>query len=455
MANIGVSTRIKRVKVRSYPLEQGFIEPILNKWKPQSMTNSSDDSTMIPTSDLLFARQPIFDDKKQLFAFELLYRDNDPNTAIFDDGDKATASLIVNYCGSILDDDDAPKVKIFINLTKSLLLSDSFFPLDPRRIVVEILEDTKVDDFLIERIKELKSRGYSFALDDYTFLPHFEPLLPLVDYIKIELLGLSSAELALKMKRFHQEVFSKLENKPILLAEKVEDQETYDLCELLGFDLFQGYFLEKPMPVYGRKIDNNSETALKIVSQLQNEEIDIDELSHSISRDTKLSYQILKIVNSPLCRLSRKVDSLHEAVVFMGLEQIKKWAMAMVLAGNSNQSKNLFLLLLTRARTCELVSEKMALERPEAYFTVGLFSGIDAVMLAEKSWLLKKLNLSPDTYHALLEFKGQKGDVLKLTIDLEHQNFDNLSKLDEATRAIYFQSHEEAINWANQLFKLL
>ncbi len=421
------------------------------------MAHTSNDSLTATTSDLLFARQPIFDDKKQLYAFELLYRDNDndPGSAVFDDGDKATASLIVNYCGSILEDDDAPNVKIFINLTKSLLLSDSFFPLDPKRIVVEILEDILVDDFLVERIKELKQRGYHFALDDYTFLPHFAPLLPLVDYIKFELLGLSSADLAQKMKRFHQEVFSKLENKPILLAEKVEDQATYDLCELLGFNLFQGYFLEKPVPVYGRKINNNSETALKIVGQLQNEEIDIDELSHSISRDTKLSYQILKIVNSPLCRLSRKVDSLHEAVVFMGLDQIKKWAMAMVLAGNNQQNKNLFLLLLTRARTCELVSERMNLDRPEAYFTVGLFSGIDAVMLAEKSWLLKKLNLSHDTYHALLDFKGKKGEVLKLTIDLEHQNFDNFSILSEKQRAIYFQSHEEAISWANQLFKLL
>jgi EAL and modified HD-GYP domain-containing signal transduction protein len=46
---------------------------------------------------LLFARQPIFDGKNKLYAFELLYRDNDPHSAVFDDGDKATSALIINY----------------------------------------------------------------------------------------------------------------------------------------------------------------------------------------------------------------------------------------------------------------------------------------------------------------------------------------------------------------------
>ena len=69
------------------------------------------------SKDLLFARQPIFDSKKKLYGFELLYRGNDPHSAIFDDGDKATASLIMNYCGSILEDEVNSYVKIFINLT--------------------------------------------------------------------------------------------------------------------------------------------------------------------------------------------------------------------------------------------------------------------------------------------------------------------------------------------------
>jgi len=407
------------------------------------------------SNDLLFARQPIFDSKKKLYGFELLYRDEDPTAAIIEDGDKATASLIVNYCGSILNEEEGPYVKVFINLTRKLLLSDYFFPLDPKRIVIEILEDVEVDELLIKRIKELKLQGYHFALDDYAFDPRFDSLLPLVDYIKVELLNLPIEELAPKMAIFESTALNNLDTRPVLLAEKVEDQEIYDLCTKIGFELFQGYFLERPMPVYGTKINNNSETALQIVGQLQDADIDIDKLSHSISRDAKLSYQILKIVNSPLCRLPKKVSSLHEAVVYLGLEQIKKWAMAMVLSGNSSQTKELFLLLLIRARSCELLAQQLKYENPNSYFTVGLFSGIDAVMLAEKEWLLKKLDLSDDINSALLEYKGQKGEVLRLTMELERQKLKNIERLDRRTKGHYYHCHEQAVSWANQLFLML
>ncbi len=419
---------------------------------PKSVKKKSNNTS---SRDLLFARQPIFDARKKLYAFELLYRDNDPHSAIFDDGDKATSSLIVNYCGSILNEEEGPYVKIFINLTRNLILSDYFFPLDPKRIVIEILEEVEVDEKFVDRVKELKLQGYQFALDDYAFDSKFDRLIPLADYIKIELLHLPVDDLTQKMEQFEKNILNQLEKRPILLAEKVEDQVMYDRCNKLGFELFQGYFLEKPMPIYGKKIDSNSETALQIVGQLQDPDIDIDDLSHSISRDAKLSYQILKIVNSPLCRLPKKVSSLHEAVVYLGLGQIKKWAMAMVLSGNSDQTKELFLLLLTRARTCELIATKLKYGQPECYFTVGLFSGIDAVMLAEKSWLLAKLDLSDDINDALLKYQGQKGKSLKLIMDLEHQKIDSFEKVDEKTVQIYYQSHEEAATWANQLFQML
>ncbi len=405
------------------------------------------------TKDLLFARQPIFDSQKKLYGFELLYRDNDPNSAIFDDGDKATASLIMNYCGSILEDEVNSYVKIFINLTRSLILSDLFFPLDPKRIVIEILEDTVIDQKLVDRITELKKQGYHFALDDFAFCKSFEPILPLMNYIKVEVLDVPADQLAGKLEKLNQELLNKLPERPVLLAEKVEDQAVYTQCSKLGFQLFQGYFLERPLPVYGTKIDNNSETAIQILSQLQDPDINIDDLSHSISRDAKLSYQILKIVNSPLCRLPKKVSSLHEAVVFLGLQQVKKWAMAMALAGSGNANRELFMLLLTRARCCELISSKLNIDDPESCFTVGLFSGIDAVLLADKKWLLEKLDLTDDINEAILKFAGDKGRMLKLVIELERQDLENIVVLDQETQKTYYQSLEEALRWTQQTFK--
>jgi len=406
-------------------------------------------------NDLLFARQPIFDGNNKLYGYELLYRSLHPNAAIFDDGNKATSELLVNYCGGILNDEEAPYVKIFINLTRQLILSEYFFPIQPERVVIEILENTLVDDRLVEKVKALKKLGYEFALDDYSFLPEYDPLVPLADYIKIDLLHISEVTLKDSLDVLETKILVDLPKRPIFLAEKVETQEQHDICRQAGVELYQGYFLERPQLVYGKKINNSSETALQIVAQMQDGEVDIDKLCNSISRDTKLSYQILKIINSPLCRLPRKVSSLKEAVVFLGLEQIKKWAMAMALSNNSSQSVELFRILLQRARTCELFAINKKYDNPESYFTVGLFSGIDAVMMADKAWLITKLDLADDLNDAILDEKGQKGEVLKAVIALEHGDWSGTENFSDEDNIELFSAHENAINWTHQLCEFL
>ncbi|MGX5173164.1 EAL and HDOD domain-containing protein [Aliikangiella sp. IMCC44653] len=410
---------------------------------------------MDSSNDLLFARQPIFDGNNKLYGFELLYRNMHPNAAVFDDGSRATSELLVNYCGGILNDEDAPYVKIFINLTRELLLSDYFFPLQPERVVIEILENTLVDEVLIEKVKQLKAKGYRFALDDYSFLPEYDALVPLVDYIKIDLLCISDVTLKDSLKQLETNTLAKLKKRPIFLAEKVETCQQHQLCREIGFELFQGYYLERPQLVYGKKISNDSQLALEIVAKMQLPDIDIDELCHEISRDTKLSYQILKIINSPLCRLPRQVNSLKEAVVFLGLEQIKKWAMAMALSSNSNQSVELFRILLQRARACELYAISQNFEKPESFFTVGLFSGIDAVMQADKTWLISKLDLSQSMNDAILLEKGQLGAVLKAINAAERADWKFTKNLTDNERIELFSAHENAIAWANKLCQMI
>jgi len=408
-----------------------------------------------PQTDLLFARQPIFDGNNKLYGYELLYRGLNPNAAVFEDGDKATSELLVNYCGGIINDEDAPYVKVFINLPRNLLLSDYFFPLEPSRVVLEILENTLIDQALVDKVKELKQLGYEIALDDYDFSEEYDPLVPLADYIKIDLLFISDITLKDSLHQLERKHLKNLNKRPAFLAEKVENKEKYDYCRHIGFELFQGYYLERPQLVYGKKISNSAETAMQIVAQLQEPDIDIDQLCHAISRDTKLSYQILKIINSPLCRLPRKVSSLKEAVVFLGLEQIKKWAMALVLSGDSSQPLELFRILLTRARACELYASYQKYENPESYFTVGLFSGIDAVMRADKKWLIEKLDLAQDINEALLQEAGRKGEVLKLVSALEQGEWTPTDHLNQAERIELFSAHENAINWAHQLCQMV
>lgn len=406
-------------------------------------------------NQVLFAKQPLYDAANNLFGYEILYRDTSTGTASFQDGCQATRELLVNYCSGILDDSTGPYVKVFINLTKELIMSDSFFPLSPDRLVIEILEDTQVDDDLILRISDLKQQGFNFALDDYVVEDRFDLLLPLVDYVKVEIIDLDKAQLAERFQGLMSKTKKLCRQTPILLAEKVEDEKVYTQCKELGFQLFQGYYLAHPENVYGKKVAANSQNALRIVSKLQQEDISVEEISSLVSMDVKLTFQLLKIINSPLCRLPRKIESLQEAVVMLGLKQIKRWAMVMALTGNESTPKALFQILLQRARTCELFALKTNSKSPEKCFTCGLFSGIDAVMHADKEWLLNQIQLSDDIVRAVLHCTGDIGRVLQYVMLLEAGEFEKLDSLSVQEKQALNESHAEATTWANETIPAL
>jgi len=119
------------------------------------------------------------------------------------------------------------------------------------KFVLEILETVKVDEEIIARVKELKAKGYTFAIDDIDFsdemIENFSPLLELVDILKIDLLACGSMDKAgsimSKLGKFGAE----------FLAEKVEDRKMFEKCKALGFKYFQGYFFSKPIIMEGKK----------------------------------------------------------------------------------------------------------------------------------------------------------------------------------------------------------
>ena len=96
---------------------------------------------MYTSLDVLCARQPIFDDRNRIFGYELLYRSQyNVDKADFVDDDIATIELILNTCGSINDDEALVQFPLFFNLTRNLLFSDSFFPVDANKAIIEILD---------------------------------------------------------------------------------------------------------------------------------------------------------------------------------------------------------------------------------------------------------------------------------------------------------------------------
>jgi len=269
--------------------------------------------------DIFVGRQPIYDRRLDCYAYELLYRAGDVAQAGVGDGNQATSQVVYNAFLEIgLDKLVGPRMA-FINVTRDFLLSDYTAVIPPHRAVLEILEDVEIDDRLIQAVRRLRARGYQIALDDFIYHPHMQPLVELADIIKIDLMRLDDAQLAQYVKR--------LRCYPLqLLAEKVETREQFRRCSALGFEYFQGYFLCRPEVVKGRQMAPNQVATLRLLARLQDPSVELRELAEIIGHDLSLAYRMLRVINSAEAFLSRKVESVSQAVVMLGTTFVAKLA---------------------------------------------------------------------------------------------------------------------------------
>lgn len=238
--------------------------------------------------------------------------------------------------------------KAFINISQSFLKSPSFFPSNTNGLVLELLETIVLTPQILRTIRNLKRQNFEFALDDYCLESHHAPLLPYVDYIKIDVL-----ECPLTLIETKIDALRNVTN-ATLLAEKIEDVETYERCKELGFALFQGFFIEKPTLVKGVQVKPNKQVVLKLLSEISRDNITAAELSQLISCDPRLVTKTLTLVNSPLFSRSQKITCIKQAIVSLGLDAVRKWLMVLLLVSESNSPLELFRILLARAKLLEL-----------------------------------------------------------------------------------------------------
>ena len=122
-------------------------------------TPSSPAEVERPITSIYVARQPIFDARKSLYAYELLFRDGFTNMVPRIDGDIATSTLLLHSFLSIGLENLSGGNKVFINFTQNLLVQEvpALFPRE--QTVVEILEDVRPEDDVIRACRVLVSEG--------------------------------------------------------------------------------------------------------------------------------------------------------------------------------------------------------------------------------------------------------------------------------------------------------
>ncbi len=391
-------------------------------------------------SDIFIGRQPIYDRRLGVYAYELLFRTADMNRAAITDGDKATSDVIINTFLEIGLDNIVSNRLAFINLTRSFFVSEHSISLPKDRVVLELLEDIEADDEVVAGVKRLSDQGYTIALDDFIYHESLKPLVQLANIIKIDIMALDKDEV-----RDHVQALRK---HPLrLVAEKVETQEEFDYCMELGFDYFQGYFFAQPKVIRGQRLPNNRLAILKLLSRLQNPDISPQQLEDLIAQDVAFSYRILRYVNSAAFALPRTIESIQQAVIILGLKSIKSWTTLLAMSQVDNKPAELVITAMVRAKMAEELARAQKADRPDSFFTVGLFSALDALMDNTMEEILTQLPLADHISDALLHHKGIHGEVLSCVLAYERGQWDQIQPT-RLNRSQIRDCYLTAVQWA-------
>lgn len=364
--------------------------------------------------ETIIARQPIFNEKRRLFAYELLYRGADLLSLANVGGNRATSSLLTSsFLTEGLEKISGNK-PCFVNFTEELLLQNIAENFPNNNIVVEILEDIQPTDAVIAACTKLRDLGYILALDDFVYQKKFIPLIELANIIKIDFRLTPVDEI--------RQTLDYLSHYKIdLLAEKVETHDEFAKACQLGFKYFQGYFFAKPEEVRIRELATSKLTLLNLLSEINQKNVSNEKMAEIISADVSLSYRLLRYINSAYFYLVTEIESIFYAVTYLGENEIRRFVtLAVISEISTKKPAELVRLAAVRAKFCEKLGEESPLRtKPNELFMLGLFSLLDAMLDSPITDILSKIPVSDNIKQALTDQTGPLAHFLQIVIAYE------------------------------------
>ncbi|MBB5213937.1 EAL and HDOD domain-containing protein [Parapusillimonas granuli] len=384
-----------------------------------STSDRSDSGLMqesLPLQNYCIAMQPICDGDLKHVGDELLYRDS--ATATFanvadDQAVVATARVYHIAFYEIGIERLVGKRRMFVNAPRDMLLKPELLPSNPDQLVIEVLEDVAGDPEVVESLRRIRSRGFDVALDDFVLTPETEPLLEVATIVKVDMLQPFDEPAVARYKRMGLR----------LMAEKVEDFDSFERLRAMGFELFQGYFYARPetQKTLSNTRNNNHAALMRLVSALYRCNTDFKEIERIIAQDAALTFLLLKYANSARFHYRGKIETIFQVLLALGLKPVRNMAITMLIANNGPASKLLLSRALTRADMCERLA-KPSMLGAESAFLAGLLSMMGPLLGKPLPELMKDLSLSADLIDAVLTRGGPLGVLLKDVEAFENAN---------------------------------
>lgn len=408
--------------------------------------------------EVFIGRQPILDKDQGLVGYELLFRATAENTANVGSATEATVATADVVCKAFAELGLANvfgEARAFINVDARFLESDPVELLPKDVVVLEIDVTAFADPSLLLRCQELKTRGYDFCLSGVTDVDdRLWPLVDLAAWLKINVDGLAGDQLQTAARGLGTA-------RRTLIAAHVESQPQMELCRLLGFHLFQGYYFAKPVIVEGRKLDASTQGLLRLI-KLVAEEADAARLDAAFRTEPALVINLLRLTNSVGVGARARITSVRHAITLLGRRQLQRWLQLLLFSHGPNidlAHNPLLQLAALRGRFMELLAEKLhpgQRDLRDPAFIIGLMSVVPAALGISMTDVLAQIAVGNDVRLALTHREGALGQLFALT---EHYDDNDIAGT-QALLAPYGAAGSlgllgeilgEALTWVQQL----
>jgi c-di-GMP-related signal transduction protein len=404
--------------------------------------------------EVYLGRQPILDRRWNVVGYELLFRSSKANFCDVMDDVAATSQVIVNAVLGVGLDRLLGGKQAFINFDRTLLLGDWSTLLTPDKVVIEILESVPPDHEVLAACHRIREQGYALALDDCPDDGRTAKFAPFVDILKVDFQQTSRADQENLVHRYR-----KLNIK--MIAEKVETEAEFKRALEVGYDCFQGYFFARPTVVQAARIPASQISSLRLVKQIQREELDFHTIELLIRHEVSFSYSLLKYVNSAAFRWHDRIESVRQALALLGSDEIRKWVwMATLSTLGQHRPSVLMEQVLMRGRFCEAVASSANASFGDTDpFLLGMFSLLDAILQRPLQGILDDLNISQNIRNALLGIADRPDDPLSLVLRIvkayevcDWQSADVAARIMGLSSDTLNTCYLESLSWVETVF---
>ena len=396
-------------------------------------------------------QQPILDKDQKVVAYEVLYREDE--STLYSQQDVWTANAIEGFLGQLNDDKFLDGKIAFLTFTPNLLMRNIPKMFRQDQLVIQIEDNSIVHPVAQKIVYRFKKQGYKIALKGFEFQSRYFGIMDAVDLIKVDFQGNRSS------LRQIVEVVHGFKKK--VVAYNLHTHELLELAKELGCDYFQGMYVAEQKKSKVHRFDHMQSNFFQLMVAVTKDEPDVDEITQIISRDVTLAFSLMKLVNSAYFALRNRVKSIQQALIILGLGQLKQWIYLLSFRKeHGGLQDELIKISFLRANFCMELAElvpNLPISPSEAYL-MGMFSTLGTLMEVPLERALEELPLSHEVKQALITGEGVCGDLYHLVLSYERADWNALADLAQKLQIpenrltqVYF----ECVEYVNQIWNEL